>query len=68
MMLGPRRWAFLGSAAFLLVLIGEILRQGSIAHSRTPTRVLSCCGVLLCPALSHAEGPAELEHHASYER
>jgi uncharacterized protein (DUF58 family) len=28
MMLGPRRWAFLGSAAFLLVLIGEILRQG----------------------------------------
>jgi uncharacterized protein (DUF58 family) len=30
MMLGPRRWAFLGSAAFLLVLIGEILRQGEL--------------------------------------
>jgi uncharacterized protein (DUF58 family) len=30
MMLGPRRWAFLGSAAFLLVLIGEILRQGAL--------------------------------------
>ncbi|MCL6641797.1 MAG: DUF58 domain-containing protein [Candidatus Bipolaricaulota bacterium] len=30
MMLGPRRWAFLGSAAFLLVLVGEILRQGEL--------------------------------------
>jgi hypothetical protein len=30
MMLGPRRWAFLGSAAFLFVLIGEILRQGAL--------------------------------------
>jgi len=29
-MLGPRRWAFLGSAAFLLILIGEILRQGEL--------------------------------------
>jgi uncharacterized protein (DUF58 family) len=30
MMLGPRRWAFLGSAAFLLILVGEILRQGEL--------------------------------------
>jgi uncharacterized protein (DUF58 family) len=30
MMLGPRRWAFLGSAAFLLILVGEILRQGAL--------------------------------------
>ncbi len=29
-MLGPRRWAFLGSAAFLLILVGEILRQGAL--------------------------------------
>ncbi|MCX8102830.1 MAG: DUF58 domain-containing protein [Candidatus Bipolaricaulota bacterium] len=29
-MLGPRRWAFLGGAAFLLILIGEILRQGEL--------------------------------------
>lgn len=29
-MLGPRRWAFLGSAAFLLILIGEILRRGDL--------------------------------------
>jgi uncharacterized protein (DUF58 family) len=30
MMLGPRRWAFVGSAAFLLILVGEILRQGAL--------------------------------------
>jgi uncharacterized protein (DUF58 family) len=30
MMLGPRRWAFVGSAAFLLILVGEILRQGEL--------------------------------------
>lgn len=29
-MLGPRRWAFLGSAAFLLIFIGEILRWGDL--------------------------------------
>jgi uncharacterized protein (DUF58 family) len=29
-MLGPRRWAFLGSVAFLLILVGEILRQGEL--------------------------------------
>ncbi len=29
-MLGQHRWAFLGSAAFALILIGEILRQGEL--------------------------------------
>ncbi len=29
-MLGPRRWAFLGIVAFLLILVGEILRQGEL--------------------------------------
>lgn len=29
-MLGPHRWAFLSSAAFLLILIGEILRRGDL--------------------------------------
>ncbi|MCS7197848.1 MAG: DUF58 domain-containing protein [Candidatus Bipolaricaulota bacterium] len=29
-MLGPHRWAFLGSAAFLLIALGEILRQGEL--------------------------------------
>lgn len=30
MLLGPRRWAFLGSLAFVLVLVGESLRQGEL--------------------------------------
>jgi len=67
MMLGPRRWAFLGSAAFLLVLIGEILRQGALLVLALPLVCYLAVG-FYCPAFSHAEGPAELEHHASYER
>lgn len=30
MMFGARRWAFLGSAAFALILVGETLRQGAL--------------------------------------
>lgn len=35
-MLGPHRWAFLGSAAFALVLIGEILRHGELVVLALP--------------------------------
>ncbi len=35
-MLGPHRWAFLGGAAFALILIAEILRHGELAVLALP--------------------------------
>jgi uncharacterized protein (DUF58 family) len=45
MMLGPRRWAFLGSAAFLLILVGEILRQGELLVLALPLVCYLAVGV-----------------------
>ncbi|MFN4218707.1 MAG: DUF58 domain-containing protein [Candidatus Bipolaricaulia bacterium] len=35
-MLGPHRWAFLGSAAFALIFIGEIVRHGELVVLALP--------------------------------
>ena len=48
-MLGPRRWAFLGSAAFLLVLIGEIMRHGEFLVVALPLVCYLAVGFYYAP-------------------